>query len=42
MGPNGCEWMQRDFAWHGIGDHMKTAYKWLLNGGNRPEWVRVD
>lgn len=34
--------MKRDFDWHVIGRKMKTAYEWLLNGGDKPEWINVD
>lgn len=39
MGARGREWMKRDFDWNAIGRKMKAAYEWLLNGGNKPEWV---
>lgn len=40
MGARGREWMKRDFDWNAIGRKMKVAYEWLLNGGDKPEWVR--
>lgn len=40
MGARGREWMKRDFDWNAIGRKMKAAYEWLLNGGDKPEWVR--
>ena len=42
MGERGQEWMRRDFSWDGIGMKMKAAYVWLVKGGNRPEYVKVD
>ncbi len=39
MGARGREWMKRDFDWNAIGRKMKAAYEWLLNGGDKPEWV---
>ena len=42
MGKNGKEWIRRDFSWEGIGAKMKAAYEWLLNGGDRPEYVKID
>ena len=39
MGARGREWMKRDFDWNAIGRKMKIAYTWLLNGGDKPEWV---
>ena len=41
MGANGKEWIRRDFSWDGIGAKMKAAYEWLLNGGERPEYVKI-
>lgn len=41
MGKRGREWMCRDFSWGGIGAKMKAAYEWLLNGGERPEYVKI-
>lgn len=31
--------MKRDYDWHAIGRKMKASYEWLLNGGDKPEWV---
>lgn len=42
MGARGRAWMERDFGWESIGQRMAAAYRWLLDGGERPEWVRVD
>lgn len=42
MGENGKEWIRRDFSWEGIGEKMKAVYEWLLNGGERPEYVKID
>ena len=42
MGGRGRDWMRRDFSWEGIGEKMKTAYEWLVNGGDRPEYVKID
>lgn len=41
MGRRGREWMQRDFSWDEIGAKMKAAYEWLVNGGNRPDYVII-
>ena len=41
MGARGREWMKRDFSWNGIGVKMKAAYEWLLNGGERPEYIKI-
>ena len=42
MGLRGRAWMERDFGWNAIGKKMDAAYRWLLNGGERPAWVRID
>ena len=42
MGERGRAWIQRDFAWDGIGAKMKAAYAWLLGQGEKPDFVRVD
>lgn len=42
MGLRGRAWMERDFGWTAIGQKMDAAYRWLLAGGERPAWVRID
>ena len=42
MGLRGRAWMARDFGWDALGRKMDAAYRWLLNGGERPAWVRVN
>lgn len=42
MGLRGRAWMERDFGWTAIGQKMDAAYRWLLTGGERPSWVRID
>jgi len=42
MGLRGRAWMERDFGWAAIGQKMDAAYRWLVRGGDRPEWVRGD
>lgn len=42
MGTRGRAWMNRDFSWDVIGMKMKAAYEWLVNGGERPEHVKID
>jgi len=41
-GGKGREWMKRDFSWESIGQKMFMTYKWLLEGGERPPWVRFN
>ena len=42
MGRAGHEWMQRDFSWQRIGRQFLATYRWLLDGGAPPEWVRLN
>lgn len=42
MGLRGRAWMERDFGWAAIGQKMDAAYRWLLDGGERPAWVRMN
>ncbi len=42
MGRKGRLWMERDFVWKTIADRMASAYRWRLEGGGSPEWVRVS
>ncbi len=42
MGEAGRAWMKRDFAWPRIGEMFEGTYRWLLDGGSPPPWVRID
>jgi glycosyltransferase involved in cell wall biosynthesis len=42
MGRAGHAWMQRDFSWTRIGHQFLQTYRWLLEGGTTPEWVRLN
>lgn len=42
MGRAGREWMKRDYSWDRIGTQVSLAYRWLLEGGEAPPWVRSD
>lgn len=42
MGTKGREWMQREFSWSGIAAKMIQAYEWLLNGGERLQWIMEE
>lgn len=42
MGANGRQWMERDFAWEGVGRRMMAVYAWLRGDGARPADVRLD
>jgi glycosyltransferase involved in cell wall biosynthesis len=41
MGERGRNWMERDYGWDTVGRKMESAYRWLLTGGERPDWVKV-
>ncbi len=41
-GLNGQKWVRRDFDWRSVGQKMEKAYNWLVNGGERPDYVKVD
>ena len=41
-GINGREWMIRDFSWHNLGKQMDRTYRWLMEGGVHPSWVRLN
>lgn len=41
-GMNGREWMIREFSWQAIGEKMDCTYRWLIEGGEVPSWVRID
>ena len=42
MGRAGREWMVRDHSWEHLGLQMAETYRWLLQGGEPPKWVRVE
>jgi glycosyltransferase involved in cell wall biosynthesis len=42
MGQNGKILVERKYTWPVIARQMKTAYEWLLKGGNPPECVRLS
>ena len=42
MGRVGREWMKRDFSWDRIGPQFLATYRWVLDGGETPVWVRLD
>ncbi len=39
MGLRGRAWMQRDFGWGSIGKKMDKAYRWLVEGGECPDFI---
>lgn len=42
MGRRGRAWMRQDFRWKPVVDKMEASYRWLLDGGAPPEWIRLD
>lgn len=42
MGRAGREWMLRDYSWEGIGAQLSDVYRWLRDGGDTPQCVRLD
>ena len=42
MGAKGRAWMARDFGWESIARRMEAGYRWLIEGGAPPEWVRTE
>lgn len=42
MGRNGRDWMERDFGWDSIAQRMEAAYRWVVDGGELPDCVRID
>lgn len=42
MGQRGRDWMEAEYSWARVGRQMAETYRWILNGGNRPEWVTEE
>jgi len=42
MGQRGRLWMEKDFSWRNIGHQMAMTYRWVLEGGAKPDWVYLD
>lgn len=42
MGREGRAWMERDFGWDSVARRMEAAYRWLIDGGERPACVRIE
>lgn len=41
MGKNGRKLVETKYSWGSIADDMKSAYEWILNGGEKPDCVSV-
>lgn len=42
MGDRGRAWMRTEFMWERVGQQMAETYCWILNGGNKPDWVMAE
>lgn len=42
MGRAGRDWMLQDYSWEQIGTKLATTYRWVLEGGEAPSWVRLS
>ena len=42
MGQAGHVWMKRDFSWERISAQFLVTYRWLIDGGAAPPWIRLD
>ncbi len=42
MGRRGREWIEADFRWQRVGQQMAQTYRWVIDGGMPPAWVRLD
>lgn len=42
MGRKGREWMMNDYSWQGVGQQFSTLYRWLVQGGDAPAFIRLD
>ncbi len=40
MGMRGRAWMEKEFSWVKIGRMMAETYRWILDGGDSPKWLR--
>lgn len=42
LGARGREWMSEEFPWSKVGRMTHETYRWLLEGGTPPPWVRLN
>jgi glycosyltransferase involved in cell wall biosynthesis len=42
MGRRGRQWMEAEFSWMRVGAKMAESYRWIVQGGIKPVWVRGD
>ena len=41
MGQAGREWMMRDYSWEQIRAQFIITYRWMIDGGEPPPWVKL-
>ncbi|HEY1070148.1 MAG TPA: glycosyltransferase [Thermomonas sp.] len=41
MGLRGHAWMEREFGWASIAARMSAGYRWIVQGGECPDWVKT-
>lgn len=39
MGLRGRNWMETEYSWTQVGRQMAETYRWVVHGGNKPDWV---
>lgn len=42
MGYNGYKLVERDYTWEEVSKKMIKTYEWLLNGNNKPNFIRLN
>lgn len=42
MGLNGKNWMINEFSWEQLAQQMEQLYSWILNNGDKPQFVYLD
>jgi hypothetical protein len=42
MGRRGRAWIASAFPWHRVAEQMQDGYRWLVEGGTAPDYVRVN
>ena len=42
MGLNGRDWMKEDFGWDLVAKKMDASYRWLIDGGECPNWIKLS
>jgi len=42
MGQRGRNWMESEYSWKQVGQHMAETYHWIVYGGNKPDFIIED